>query len=182
MELELSAGEEGIPIVGPLVGELLYILARATKATRILELGTAIGYSSLFLGWACSELQGKLITLESNPHLAERARKNMQRAKIEEYIHLINQDALPAMDQLQKSSIDLVFMDIDKVYYEAALEKIKAILRPGGMLIVDNTAFQEVEVFNQKIYADPEIVQVQLYSFLPLHSPQWDGLCIALRI
>ena len=182
MELERTAREEDIPIIGPEVGQLLYILARATKASNIIELGTAIGYSTLFLGRACSESQGRVVTLESNPDLTTRARENFERAKLDSYIQLINQDALQAMEQIQKGSFDLAFMDIDKIYYEAALDKIKALLRPGGMLVVDNTAFKEVEAFNQKIYADPELAQVQLYSFLPLHSPQWDGLCLALRL
>jgi len=181
-ELEQTARKEEIPIVGPVMGQLLYILARATKATRILELGTATGYSTLFLGRACSESQGNVITLESNPELAQRARENFYRAGMDQYIQLINQDGLRAMEDIPQGSIDMVFMDIDKIYYEPALEKIKAVLRQGGMLIVDNTAFKEVEAFNRKIHADPEILQVQLYSFLPLHSPQWDGICAALRL
>ncbi|MFW6415644.1 MAG: O-methyltransferase [Thermodesulfobacteriota bacterium] len=181
LQLEDEARQEDIPIIGPVVGELLYILARTSQASRILELGTAIGYSTLFLGSACVESGGLVSTLESNPGLAQRARENCKRAGLESHIDVINQDALEAMDSMQKQGFDLAFLDIDKIYYEQVLDRIKPLLRKGGMLIVDNTGFKEADGFNKKIHSDPEWRQVQLYSLLPLHSPQWDGLCLALR-
>ncbi len=77
--MEQEARAEQIPIVGPLVGQLLYILARSMNAHRILELGTAIGYSSLFLASACRQTGGKLLTLEINDALARRARIYLQK-------------------------------------------------------------------------------------------------------
>ena len=64
MALEQEAEEEGIPIVGPVVGALLFILTRATQARQILELGTATGYSTIHLARACEALEGRVVTLE----------------------------------------------------------------------------------------------------------------------
>ena len=68
-ELESEAQSEKIPIVGPLVGELLFILARALRAQAVLELGTATGYSAIYLARACALNQGLLTTLEIDPGL-----------------------------------------------------------------------------------------------------------------
>ena len=62
LELEAEATRESIPIVGPVVGELLFVLARATGAKNILELGTATGYSGIFLGRACAQIPGRVIS------------------------------------------------------------------------------------------------------------------------
>jgi predicted O-methyltransferase YrrM len=74
IDLETEARREEIPIIGPVVGELLYVLVRATGAKRILELGTATGYSAIFLARACRILNGTVMTLESDRAMAARAR------------------------------------------------------------------------------------------------------------
>ena len=70
LELEAEATRESIPIVGPVVGELLFVLARATGAKNILELGTATGYSGIFLGRACAQIPGRVISLELDEAMA----------------------------------------------------------------------------------------------------------------
>ena len=74
--LEEEARREEIPIVGPVVGELLYVLARATGAVRILELGTATGYSAIFLAEACSATGGRLTAMEVDEAMARRATRS----------------------------------------------------------------------------------------------------------
>ena len=78
--MESEAEDQGIPIVGPVVGRLLYLLARLRKPGLILELGTATGYSAIFMGAACRENQGRIISLEIDPQMAERARHHIARA------------------------------------------------------------------------------------------------------
>jgi len=78
-ELEKEAEVEGIPIVCPVVGELLYLLARISKATRILELGCATGYSAIHLARALDAPEGRLITLENNQDMAARAQANFRK-------------------------------------------------------------------------------------------------------
>ena len=101
-ELEAEALREEIPIIGPVVGELLYVLVRATRAKRILELGTATGYSAIFLARACKILNGTVMTLENDPAMAVRARENIQRAGLEKNIEVRVGDALTEISALDE--------------------------------------------------------------------------------
>jgi predicted O-methyltransferase YrrM len=80
-----------------------------------------------------------------------------------------------------KGPYDLIFMDLDKEYYLPALSPCRRLLRPGGLLVVDNVGFQGAEPFNKKISSDPDWLAIPLLAFLPAHSPESDGLMIALR-
>ena len=178
--LEDEAREEGIPIVGPVVGHLLYLLVRANQGRKVLELGTATGYSAIFLGRACRENGGRLVTLEWDPALAERAKANLQRAELSPLTEVRVGSALELMESME-GSYDLIFMDLDKEYYLPALSSCGRLLRPGGLLLVDNVGFRGAEPFNKIISSDPGWLAVPLLAFLPGHSPERDGLMIALR-
>ena len=86
--LEQVAEAEAIPIVGPVVGELLHILARFGGARRILELGTATGYSAIYMGTAVREVNGRLVSLENDPGMAARARRNLLQAHLERWVEV----------------------------------------------------------------------------------------------
>jgi predicted O-methyltransferase YrrM len=177
--MEEEAAREDIPIVGPVVGELLYILVRALKASRVLELGTATGYSALHMGFAL-DVDGRLVSLESDPALADRARERIKQAGLAERVEVIAGDALTIMSGMQEY-FDFIFLDIEKVDYLKALPQCRRLLHPGGIMVADNTGFADADRFNQGIYVDPGWKVVNLFSFLPGHSPENDGLCIALR-
>jgi predicted O-methyltransferase YrrM len=181
LELEEEAEREGIPIVGPVVGNLLQLLALSSGARDILELGTATGYSGLFLARACAELGGTLLTLEANPDLAERARANFRRAGVESHVRVLEGGALETLQGLGSRSFDLAFLDIDKEDYEPALGQCRRILRERGLMVADNTSFPQSGDFNSRIYEDPAWRSVQLLTYLPGHSPEKDGICLAVR-
>ena len=180
-ELEAEALVEDIPIVGPVVGEFLFILARIAKAEKILELGTATGYSAIFLAGAFETAQGCLITLENDLEMAERARENFRRAGLDLQIDLRVGDAFEEMEKIAPP-FDVIFMDIDKVDYGAALPHCRRLLRKGGLLVADNVGFKEADPFNRLIFESLEWKSINLLSFLPFHSPEKDGLCLALRL
>ncbi len=179
-ELEMEAEAEHIPIVGPVVGELLYVLSRAIGARSILELGTATGYSAIFLGRACASNAGLLTTIELDPALAARARRNLARAGLQDQANVICDDALVQLPQLS-GAFELVFMDIEKADYARALPECHRLLRKGGLLIADNVAFADADDFNQAVFSDGGWRSVSLFAFLPKHSPERDALCLALR-
>ena len=180
-ELEEEAFREDIPIVGPVVGELLFILARIIRAERILELGTATGYSAIFLAEAFENIKGQLITLENDPLMAARARENFMRAGFDDQIKIRVGDAIEEMKNIV-SPFDLIFMDIDKIDYDKALPYCRNLLRQNGLLVADNVGFEDADPFNTAIFSSGEFRSVSLFSFLPLHSPEKDGLCLALRL
>lgn len=180
IELEAQAKKENIPIVGPVVGELLFILAAATKAKRILELGTATGYSAIYLANACEPVNGLVVTFENNGDMAARAQQNFQQAGVSERIEIQVANALDVLPQLQES-FDYIFMDVEKEDYVKLLPDCRRLLVKGGLLVADNIGFKAADEFNHAIAGHSAWKSVPLFSFFPLHSPEKDALCLALR-
>jgi len=181
IELEEEARREEIPIVGPIVGELLHILARVTQARRILELGTATGYSTIFLARAFTSTRGRLVTIDKDPDMAARAKINFHRAGLDQQIDIVVGDSQEKLSEMDKS-FDLVFLDIDKEYYASVLPHCRRLLKKGGLLIADNVGFKDADPFNRLISQSSEWRSVKLFAYLPFHSPEKDGLCLALRL
>jgi caffeoyl-CoA O-methyltransferase len=181
LELERQAQAEGIPIVGPLVGELLFILARATQAGAILELGTATGYSAIYLARGSETVKGRVVTLEWDEGMAARARANFAKAGLSQRIEVQTGDAQALMAQMP-GPFDLIFLDIDKEGYLPALAHCHRLLRVGGLLVADNVGFAGADPFNREIFADPRWRVAPLLCFLPRHSPEKDGLSLAVKV
>ena len=181
LKLEAEAERENILIIGPVVGELLSILAKVTGAGQILELGTAIGYSAIFLARGCEAVGGKVITLENDPVLAERAQDNIRAAGYEKVVEVVLVDALAAIAEMNRR-FDLAFIDIEKEDYIRALPHLYRLLRPGGLLVADNVSYKGADTFNRAIFADPRWRSVNLYGYLPMHSPEKDAVGLAVRM
>jgi predicted O-methyltransferase YrrM len=178
-ELEAEAAEEGIPIVGPAVGRLLSVLAAAAGARRVLELGAATGYSALHLLAGMPE-SGRLVTLERDAGMARRARENLARGGFAGRAQVLRGEALELLAGLEPGW-DLALLDIDKGSYAPALEHLGRLLRPGGLLVADNTGFAGARDFNRELAAAAAWREANLLCFLPGHSPEWDGLALAVR-
>jgi predicted O-methyltransferase YrrM len=179
-KLETEAAAKDIPIVGPVVGRLLYLLARLCSARQILELGTATGYSALFLAQACRRIQGRVISYEIDPLMAERARANIAQAGMNDVIEVRCQDARQATAAIE-GPVDMVFMDVEKQDYVTLLPACAGILRSNGLLVADNTGFMDAHEFNRAIHDDPGWISVNLWALLPGHSPEQDGICLAVK-
>jgi len=121
-------------------GQLLYLLAKAISARRILEVGTLGGYSAIWLARALPP-GGKLVTLELNPKHAAAAKANIDRAGLSRRIEVITGPALKLMQQMAKSCptlFDLIFIDADKDEYPDYLRLGCRLLRRGGLIVADN--------------------------------------------
>ncbi len=178
--LEEEAQRENIPIIGPVVGELLLILARISQARRVLELGTATGYSAIYLARGMEPQQGRVTTLELDESMAARARSNFAAAGVADRVEVRVGEALSLMGGMT-GPFDLIFMDIDKESYLPALPHCQRFMKPDGLLVADNIGFTGALDFNREIYRRPEWRVVPLLCFLPAHSPEHDGLCLALK-
>ena len=179
--MEAEAQKLEIPIVGPVVGELLFLLAHITRSKKILELGTATGYSAIYLANGCKDCSGGVISLEIDPDLIQKARGNIRSAGLQKQITVRQADAV-ADTGAWDNTFDLIFIDIEKKDYLKVLPLLGQRLRKGGLLVADNVAFQDADPFNRAIGQDPKWRVLNVYGFLPQHSPEHDGVCLALRI
>ena len=177
--LEREARTEDLPIVGPAVGGLLTILTGIMGAEKVLEIGTCTGYSGICLIRGVKP-GGRLVTLERNDSLADRAESNFKKAGYSGQVEIRRGEALDTLADLC-GPFDLVFLDIEKDEYAPALSHIRRLLRPGGLLLADNTAFDDARPFNRAVSEDPAFRVVHLYSFLPGHSPNYDALTMAMK-
>jgi len=116
-----------------MVGELLYLLVCSAGAKNILELGTSIGYSTVFQAKAVPE-NGKVTTVEYGLSIAEQDESNFKKMGIPDKIELVFGEALWVFKEL-RPQIDLIFMDINKEFYIKTLYNAHRLLRPGGFLI-----------------------------------------------
>ncbi|MBV1935034.1 O-methyltransferase [Streptomyces sp. NPDC060006] len=126
--------------VAPPQGKLLHLLAAVQGATRILEIGTLGGYSTIWLARALPQ-DGRLITLEYSGHHAEVARRNLARAGLDKITEVRVGPALDSLAKLaeeQSAPFDLVFIDADKVNNPHYVEWSLKLSRPGGLIILDN--------------------------------------------
>jgi predicted O-methyltransferase YrrM len=138
--LETNVAEALPPIaVTPPQGKLLHLLARACGARRILEIGTLGAYSTIWLARALPR-DGRLITLELDPHHAEVARRNLERAKLGEQVEVRIGRAADLLDAMQGvvEPFDFVFVDADKASSDVYFKAVLTLSHPGAVIIVDN--------------------------------------------
>jgi predicted O-methyltransferase YrrM len=138
--MEQYASENNIPIIQPEVARLLEVLIKGFKSKRIIEVGTAIGYSAIVMAKAAGD-GCRVVSVEIDPGMVERARSNIKAAGLENAIEIIEGDARMVLGQLA-GSFDLVFLDGAKGHYEEMLGTILDLLVPGGALVCDTVLFR----------------------------------------
>ena len=179
-----------LPIVNPAVGRFLEMLVIATGTRRVLEIGTANGYSALWLARSLPP-DGEIFTMEIDPERAGLARGHFQEAGLAERVSVIVGDAA-RMAHKVAGPFDLIFNDGDKLQYEPLLDRLVSLLRPGGVLVTDNVLWDgevvpglvtpprrepadttAIASYNRRLAADDRLAT----SFLPLR----DGLAVSVR-
>lgn len=154
-ELEEYADERFIPIIQREVKGFLASLLEYKRPYRILEVGTAIGYSSLFFSEYLSD-GGEIYTLEKDEKYVALARSNIERAKKSDVIHLIEGSAEETIKTIDKE-LDMVFLDANKSQYKHYFDVIFPLLKPGGIIVCDNILYKGMtatdELLPRKHYA-----------------------------
>jgi predicted O-methyltransferase YrrM len=140
-EMEETALAETIPVVTPAVGNFLQLLVQINSAQSILEIGTAIGYSTIYLGRGARQTGGRVLTVDMNKGRLDRAREYIKRAGLEDYIDLRLENALHFLKEHQ-GKFDFIFIDAAKGEYLEYLELTIPFLQSGGLLVVDNVLFR----------------------------------------
>jgi len=135
-EMEEEAARASLPIVGPAVGRFLYQLATIAKAKNVFEMGSSIGYSTIWWARAVGE-DGHVIYTDGDKKTADKARKYFERAGVSDRVTVRVGDALEILSE-EKQAYDIVFVDVDKVDYPRVLRLALPKLKSGGLLVADN--------------------------------------------
>jgi caffeoyl-CoA O-methyltransferase len=188
-EMEAHAARDGIPVVYPETGELLQVLALASGAERALEVGTAIGVSTLYTARGLAP-GGRIVSFEIDPERHQAARGYLERAGVGDRADLRLQDARQGLASID-GTFDFAFVDGFKAQYGDYFDALLPRLAPGAVLAVDNTLMsgavaegrgddtwtdQQVahaRAFNQRLLAHPELVGTL--------TPVGDGVLIAVK-
>ncbi len=183
-EMEERARREGFPIVGPLVGRVLFQLVKLGGARRILELGSGFGYSAYWFALALGG-SGEITLTEFSEKNVSLARDYFRRGKILSRVHFRQEEALEVLGQLD-GEFDIIFNDVEKYQYPEVFHKAVPFVRPRGLLISDNILWQ-----GQVLEPNPDESArgIQEYTRLIFESPDFfstilpirDGISISLK-
>lgn len=137
IEHAIAMEEETWPIIKPEVADCMKVLLSLIKPREILEIGTAVGYSSILMSEYLQE-GGHITTLERFPRMFEIAERNIKAAGLEDTIHIVVGDAVETLPTLPSEKYDVIFMDCAKGQYINFLPECIRLLKPNGLLITDN--------------------------------------------
>jgi predicted O-methyltransferase YrrM len=184
-EMEAHGARDSIPIVVPQTGRLLYVLALCRGARRIVEVGTAIGVSTLYLARALPE-DGSITSFEIDPERHAAARGYLERAGVLGKADLRLEDARTGLASLDPASFDFAFLDGVKAQYGDYLEQVLPLIAPGGVLAVDNVLLggtvaddgdddraAGMREFNARLLSDQRLTGTV--------TPVGDGVLVAVR-
>jgi len=182
-EMEIEASKNKVSIVGPAVARVLYQLATISGARKIFEMGSAIGYSTIWWARAVGE-GGRVIYTDGDPQRAEKARRYFERAGVSQRITIRVGDALEFLSE-EKEQYDIIFNDVDKIDYPRILRLALPCLRSGGLFITDNLLWsgkvtrpdpdattKAILEFNKMIYQSKDLFT----TILPLRDGV--GVCV----
>jgi predicted O-methyltransferase YrrM len=157
-------------------GEFLAVLVRATLARRVLEIGTSNGYSTLWLASAARDISGAVTTVEHSSFKVDLATKNFARSGLTPFIVQLQDDAGHVLSRQGDATFDMIFLDSERTEYPGWWPDIKRILRPGGLLVVDNASShpEQLAPFFALVKADAE--------FITCLVPVGNGEFLATRI
>jgi caffeoyl-CoA O-methyltransferase len=145
--------------VAPTTGQFLFSLVAPQTACEVLEVGGSRGYSSIWLGAGVRYLGGRVVSIERDPEAAARWRANVSDAGLEEWVELIEADALDVLHELE-DVFDVVFIDAEKSDYEHYFAHVRQRVEPGGVVVADNVLSHEetLESYSRARQTDPTLV------------------------
>lgn len=182
-DMEAHAERENVPIIGPMEGRFLYTLALAVKAIDILDVGTAIGYSAMWLGLAARHNGGRVVSLEKDPARASWAEAYFRQADLGGVCAVRRGDALVIMNGMEES-FDLIFLDILTQFDrpDTALQMLDLCirrLRRGGVLLSDN-ALRSGQVLDPA-HSSPSTQGIAAFNEAIMRHPRLESAIIPMR-
>ncbi len=178
------------PFVERETAKLIALLIRLTHAGKVLELGTGIGYSTIWLGCAVKEVGSgaKLITIDNHERTGREAKENIEKAGLSEVVDQRLGDAeiiVPELVKTESETFDIIFQDCGKYLYPLLYEDLYRLLKPGGLLITDDTLFlvnsdvrkglgKYIDTYNKQLFMDS-----RYYSTM---MPVGHGFAVSLKV
>ena len=160
--------------IAPENGQFLAILIRSIHAQNVLEIGTSNGYSAIWIAAALKETGGRLITLEFDPGRAAEAKAHLQEVGLDDIVDVRVGNAL---DEIPKCDLtfDLVFLDAEKNEYRRYLELAFPNIRPGGLIVADDTVTMRDEMpdYIEYVFSTPQLHSVDI--------PLDDGIILSYK-
>lgn len=164
---------------------ILQTWVKIIRAKNILEIGTSIGYSATSMAQIVKEFKGHITTIEYDKNVAEQAKENFIKSEVDDIIDIKIGDAKEIVPNLNKK-YDLIFQDVDKRLYPILLEDCIKLLRPGGLLVAEDTLFPIIDLDHKWHYLIPSIEE---FNKLVINDdrlestilPIGDGVTIALK-
>jgi len=186
-EIEAYADQHRVPIIGPAVARLLALLVQTSGAKRIFEMGSAIGYSTIWLARAAGP-KAEIFYTDGDPKNATRAQDYFRRAGVTKRIRVQTGDALELVKKAS-GKFDAIFIDVNKHQYPGALRAALPKLKRGGLILTDNTLWsgkaarpaapddkdtQGIQEFNRLVYSSKDL--------FPVLIPLRDGFTVARKL
>jgi predicted O-methyltransferase YrrM len=183
-EIETEAAKNDVPIVGPAVGRILYQLAIVSGAKKVFEMGSAIGYSTIWWAQAVGD-GGRVVYTDGDHKNADKARRYFERAGVSQRITVRVGDALEMLSE-EKEPYDIIFNDVDKADYPRVFRLALPRLKRGGLFITDNVLWsgkvaqpnpdaqtKAIHEFNKMIYDSKDLFT----TILPIR----DGVSVCVK-
>ena len=179
IELKAAAAQAGIPPIWIASEQAAFVelLLRAIGAREVLEIGTLAGYAAIRMARALGPA-GRVRTLELSARHAEFARSWIARSDVAGRVEVVEGDARANLPALRSASVDACLVDADKGSYPAYLEQCARILRPGGLVLVDN-AFAFGQLFDEHP-SDADVPAVRAFNELMARSPEFESVIVPL--
>ncbi len=186
-DMERYAAQHNVPIIGPACGRLLYQVARLGRVRRVFELGSAIGYSVLWLARAVGP-KGVVYYTDNDPRNAERAKAYLRRAGMLRRVRILTGDAL-SLFKATPGRFDLIFNDVHKLEYPKVFRLARTRLKTGGLLISDNV-LRHGRVAHKPRREHPDTAVMQRFNrltygaadFFTTIVPLRDGFGISMKV
>lgn len=183
-EMEEYGYKQRFPMIGPILGKILMLMASAIQAHRVLEMGSGYGYSAFWFAMGMPQ-GGVVIACDKSEENARKARDYFKRGGMLDKLDFRTEDALDVIDRLP-GDLDIVFIDCAKEQYPDALRVSLPKVRSGGLIMAHNVLWygtvvkgdhdgltKYIREFNRMLYSTPDLIT----TIIPL----WDGLSISLK-
>lgn len=180
--------ERNLPIIHKEVGQFIKLVINRLEARNIIEVGTNVGYSSIFMVNAMKP-GGRVVTLERSEKFYDEALKNIKSFGLEEQIQVHLGDAVENLDNIA-GTFDMAFIDAAKSYYRTFFDKCFRMMKPGGMILSDNVLYQGMIATDDLVVRRKKTLVRNMRNYLEYISnddrfitsvlPLGDGLAVTL--